>query len=152
MKKNIHPTYYNDAQVICACGNTWTTGSTQKVIHTDVCYKCHPFYTGEQRIVDTEGRVERFNRKLKAKEKYLAEKRAREAARVSPERPLVEFGLSKRAIDALTNAGVQNAGDVLAKLEQSEDALLEISGFGRKSLADLKKAMRQFGYELPETV
>ena len=152
MKKNIHPTYYNDAQVICACGNTWTTGSTQKVIHTDVCYKCHPFYTGEQRIVDTEGRVERFNRKLKAKEKYLAEKRAREAARVSPERPLVEFGLSKRAIDALTNAGVQNAGDVLAKLEQGEDALLEISGFGRKSLADLKKAMRQFGYELPETV
>ncbi len=151
MKKNIHPTYYNDAQVICACGNTWTTGSTKKVIHTDVCYKCHPFYTGEQRIVDTEGRVERFNRKMKAKEQYSAEKIAREAARVSPERPLVEFGLGKRAIDALADAGIKNAGDVLAKLEQGEDTLLEISGFGRKSLADLKKAMRQFGYELPET-
>ncbi len=152
MKKNIHPTYYNDAQVICACGNTWTTGSTKKVIHTDVCYKCHPFYTGEQRIVDTEGRVERFNRKLQAKEQYLAEKVAREAARVSPERPLEELGLGKRAIEALAEAGIKNAGDVLAKLEQGEDALLEISGFGRKSLADLKKAMRQFGYELPETV
>ncbi len=152
MKKNIHPTYYNDAQVICACGNTWTTGSTKKVIHTDVCYKCHPFYTGEQRIVDTEGRVERFNRKLKAREQYLTEKMAREAARVSPERSLVEFGLGKRAISALADAGIKNAGDVLAKLEQGEDTLLEISGFGRKSLADLKKAMRQFGYELPETV
>ncbi|GAB4535170.1 MAG: hypothetical protein Fur0018_25380 [Anaerolineales bacterium] len=150
MKKDIHPTYYADAQVICACGNTWTTGSTQKVIHTDVCYKCHPFYTGEQRIVDTEGRVERFNRKLEARQQYLADKAARESERTSPDRPVAEFGLGKRAVDALAEAGIQTAGDVLTKLAQGEESMLEIAGFGRKSLADLKKAMRQYGYELPE--
>ncbi len=64
MRKNIHPTYYTDAQVICSCGNTWTTGSTRKVIQTDVCSKCHPFFTGEQRIVDTEGQVDRFYKKI----------------------------------------------------------------------------------------
>ncbi|MGQ9599491.1 MAG: 50S ribosomal protein L31 [Anaerolineae bacterium] len=64
MKKNIHPTYYPDATVICACGNTWTTGATEKVIRTDVCSACHPFFTGEQRIVDTAGQVERFIRRL----------------------------------------------------------------------------------------
>lgn len=64
MRKNIHPTYYPDATVICACGNTWTTGATEKVIRTDVCSACHPFFTGEQRIVDTAGQVERFMRRL----------------------------------------------------------------------------------------
>ncbi len=64
MKEKIHPQYFADAAVICACGNTWTTGATQKVIRTDVCSACHPFYTGEQRIVDTAGQVDRFLRRL----------------------------------------------------------------------------------------
>ena len=64
MKEGIHPTYYPDATVRCACGNTWTTGSTVKEIHTDVCSACHPFFTGEQRIVDAEGQVDRFYRRL----------------------------------------------------------------------------------------
>jgi len=64
MKEKIHPQYFTDAQVICACGNTWTTGATQKVIRTDVCSACHPFFTGEQRIVDTAGQVDRFMRRL----------------------------------------------------------------------------------------
>ena len=59
MKEGIHPTYYPDAVVTCACGNTWTTGSTIAEIRTDVCSNCHPFYTGEQRIVDTAGQVDR---------------------------------------------------------------------------------------------
>ena len=63
MRKNIHPSYYPDAQVICACGNTWNTGSTRKVIRTEVCSKCHPFFTGKQKLMDTAGRVERFRRK-----------------------------------------------------------------------------------------
>jgi large subunit ribosomal protein L31 len=67
MKDNIHPKYYSEAQVICACGNTWTTGATQEEIRTDVCSACHPFYTGEQRIVDTAGQVERFMRRLEKK-------------------------------------------------------------------------------------
>jgi large subunit ribosomal protein L31 len=65
MKEEIHPTYYPEAVVRCACGNTWTTGSTQPEVRTDVCSACHPFFTGEQRIVDSEGRVDRFYRRLR---------------------------------------------------------------------------------------
>jgi large subunit ribosomal protein L31 len=67
MKSDIHPKYFPEATVICACGNTWTTGATQEVIRTDVCSACHPFFTGEQRIVDTAGQVERFMRRLEKK-------------------------------------------------------------------------------------
>ncbi len=63
MKPNIHPKY-QEAVVTCACGNTWTTRSTKPQLRTDVCSACHPFFTGEQRIVDTAGQVERFMNKL----------------------------------------------------------------------------------------
>ncbi|NUP98262.1 MAG: 50S ribosomal protein L31 [Armatimonadetes bacterium] len=62
MKADIHPTYVQ-AEVTCACGNTFTTRSTQPKIRVDICSACHPFYTGRQNIVDTEGRVERFRNK-----------------------------------------------------------------------------------------
>jgi large subunit ribosomal protein L31 len=150
MKNDIHPTYYPDAQVICACGNTWTTGSTQKEIRTDVCFKCHPFFTGEQRIVDTEGQVDRFYKKLQARQDFIAEQEAREAERVSPERPIAELELSKRPTSILTKAEMTTVGDVLAALEKGEQTLLDLDGFGRKSLSDLKKALRKFGYQLPE--
>jgi large subunit ribosomal protein L31 len=150
MKKGIHPTYYVDAQVICSCGNTWTTGSTQKVIRTDVCSKCHPFFTGEQRIVDTEGQVDRFYKKLQVRQDYIREKENREAARTSPTRPIEELGLGTRATDALSKGGMANVGQVLEKLAEGEAALLALDGFGRKSMADLKKKLRQMGYELPE--
>jgi large subunit ribosomal protein L31 len=65
MKPKIHPEYYNDAKVVCACGNTFTIGSTRKMVKIELCSKCHPFYTGEQRVVDTMGRVERFKRRYK---------------------------------------------------------------------------------------
>lgn len=151
MKANIHPTYYPDAQVICACGNTWTTGSTKPVIHTDVCSKCHPFFTGEQRIVDTEGQVDRFYRKVEAHKQYLAEVDSRALARVSPERLITELELGSRATEALSKAGIINVGQALERLAQGEQAILAIEGFGRKSLADLKKRLRAFGYELPES-
>ncbi len=63
MKANIHPNY-NEATIRCTCGNEFTTRSTRSSMHLDVCGVCHPFYTGEQRIIDTAGRVERFNRKF----------------------------------------------------------------------------------------
>jgi len=65
MKPKIHPEYYTDAKVICACGNIFTIGSTRKEVKVELCSKCHPFYTGEQRVVDTLGRVERFKRRYK---------------------------------------------------------------------------------------
>jgi large subunit ribosomal protein L31 len=65
MRDKIHPKYYHDAEVTCSCGNVIVTGSTKKSLRVELCSKCHPFYTGEQRIVDTAGRVERFKRKYK---------------------------------------------------------------------------------------
>ena len=63
MKAEIHPEYFHDAVVSCLCGNTFTTGSTVRDLKTEVCSVCHPFFTGEQRIVDTGGQVERFRRR-----------------------------------------------------------------------------------------
>jgi large subunit ribosomal protein L31 len=77
MKKGIHPKYYPEAKVVCSCGNTFTTGATQELIRTDVCSACHPFFTGEQRIVDTAGQVERFMKRLEKREEFAAEERAR---------------------------------------------------------------------------
>jgi len=68
MKDNIHPQYYEDAQVVCACGNSFTVGSTKKLMKVEVCSACHPFFTGERRMMDTAGRVERFKRRYKIKD------------------------------------------------------------------------------------
>ena len=68
MKDKIHPKYYDDAKVICSCGNTFTTGSTKKELKVELCSKCHPFFTGERRVLDTTGRVERFKRRYKIKD------------------------------------------------------------------------------------
>jgi len=65
MKEKVHPKYYDDAQVVCACGNTFTTGSTKKTLKVEVCSQCHPFFTGERRVMDAAGRVERFRRRYK---------------------------------------------------------------------------------------
>ena len=64
MKSEIHPKFYTDAKVICSCGNIFITGSTKQELRVELCGKCHPFYTGEQRLVDTEGRVERLRRRF----------------------------------------------------------------------------------------
>ena len=70
--------------------------------------------------------------------------------RTSPDRPVSELGLGSRATESLIKAGLENAGQILEKMNQGEAALLAIEGFGRKSLIDLKKHLRQLGYELPE--
>jgi len=70
MKTDIHPQYYPDATVVCACGNTFTTGSTRKTLTVEVCYKCHPLYTGEHRFLDRKGRVDTFQKKQAYAQKY----------------------------------------------------------------------------------
>ncbi|HNY19131.1 MAG TPA: 50S ribosomal protein L31 [Flexilinea sp.] len=150
MKKNIHPVYYTDAKVTCACGNTWTTGSIKKEIRTEVCSACHPFFTGQQqRMLDMEGQVDRFYRRLQARQEFLEEKKSREEAKTSPDRPLEDLELSKRSLDALAKAGLYKVADVLDKLTSGGDeAMLTIEGFGQKSLIDLKKKLRALGYEV----
>lgn len=82
MKAAIHPQWYSDAKVSCACGNSFTVGSTKEEIRVEICGKCHPFFTGEMKFVDTLGRVERFQQKQeKAKEQasVLAAKKQKKA-------------------------------------------------------------------------
>lgn len=81
MKKDIHPKYSSNVQVKCACGNTFITGSTAESISTELCSKCHPFYTGKQKIVDTARRVERFESRL-GKKGSLAERKGKKEKRV----------------------------------------------------------------------
>ena len=149
MKKGIHPKWYPDAKVICACGNTWTVGSTVPEIRTDVCSACHPFFTGEQRIVDTEGQVDRFYKRLQARDAIREELERQRAARTSPERPMDDFGLSTKIINALRQAGITTAGQMMEKLAEGEEAVLEIPGIGRKALVDIRKRMRAEGYAIP---
>ena len=151
MREKIQPKYYPDAKVSCAsCGTEWTTGSTTPEIRTEVCSNCHPFYTGQQaRILDREGQVDRFYKRLQSRQEIVAEKQAATDAKISPERPTSEFGLTTKAVAALAKAGINTAGDVLKRLEGGEKALLEVEGFGLKSLIDLKKQLRQNAYTLP---
>jgi large subunit ribosomal protein L31 len=150
MKTDIHPTYYPEAKVVCACGNSWYTGSTQELIQTDVCSECHPFYTGEQRIVDTEGQVDRFYKKLEARQQFVEEQQAKEEEKTSPELPIAELELTGRVESTLAKADIDKVGQVLELLEGGDQPLLDIDGFGRKSLADLKRALKRRGFTLPE--
>jgi len=68
MKQDIHPKYFPNAKVVCACGNTFTVGATKEFIEVEICSKCHPFYTGKEKIVDALGRVEKFRKRLAKKE------------------------------------------------------------------------------------
>lgn len=86
MKANIHPQYFTDAQVACVCGNTFTTGSTKQTIRVEICSKCHPFFTGEMKFVDTLGRVEKFQQKQKfaqTKVAFLQKKKAKKQGKIT---------------------------------------------------------------------
>ena len=152
MKAEIQPTYYPDAKVTCAsCGTTWTTGSTRKELRVDICSNCHPFFSGEAaRIIDIEGQVDRFYKKLQARQTHVEAQQAREASRKSPDRPIAEVGLSTRATEALRKGGIETVGQLLTRLGDGDRAVLAIAGFGQSSLTAAKKKLRAMGYELPE--
>lgn len=77
MKTTIHPTWYNDCKVTCSCGNSFLTGSTEPTLKVDICSKCHPFFTGEMRFVDEQGRVEKFQQKMARAAKLQATRTAK---------------------------------------------------------------------------
>jgi large subunit ribosomal protein L31 len=151
MKPDIHPVFY-EAKVTCAsCGATWTTGSTKKELRVDICSNCHPFFSGESaRIIDIEGQVDRFYKKLQARQTHVEAQKAREVSKNSPERSVADLELSARAVDALKKAGVETVGQLLEKMAEGDEALLSIQGFAQSSLTMVKKKLRQFGYELPQ--
>jgi len=97
LKPSIHPKY-QEAQVTCACGATWTTRSTKPQLRTDVCSQCHPFFTGEQRIVDTAGQVERFMRRMQRSQERPAAPAAKPAApAAAPARPAAQRPVARPA-------------------------------------------------------
>jgi large subunit ribosomal protein L31 len=88
MKQAIHPQYFDEAQVICVCGNRFTTGSTQEKIHVELCSNCHPFYTGEQKFVDTASRIQKFQTKTETAKKYqVVNKEKKEKEKKQAESP-----------------------------------------------------------------
>lgn len=98
MKKDLHPNYNKKITITCACGNSFVAGSTVSDINVDICSKCHPFYTGEEKFVDTEGRVDKFKRKQKTAEaarikniKKIKEKIQRQQERTSAAKSLKEM-------------------------------------------------------------
>ena len=112
MKANIHPKYYPNATVVCACGNTWITGSTMPEVRTDVCSACHPFFTGQQqRLVDRAGQVDRFNRRFQVAQELQVSETKREAARRKREeaRRLVELVDDTDVEPLATGAGAPEA-------------------------------------------
>ena len=151
MKAEIHPVVYQ-APVTCAsCGKTWVTTSTKKELRIDVCSNCHPFFTGESaRLIDIEGQVDRFYKKLSARQTYVEEQKAKEESLSSPDRSIDDLGLTPRANDALKKAGILSIGQILAKLGEGNAAMLEISGFSQSSLTASKKKLRALGFEVPE--
>ena len=87
MKTKIHPKYYPEAKISCACGNTFTTGSTLPEINVDICAACHPFFTGEMKLIDTQGRIERFQTKQKQAAKYAKKTKKKAKSRKQKEQP-----------------------------------------------------------------
>jgi len=99
MKATIHPKYFENCKVTCVCGNSFTTGSTKEEIHVEVCSKCHPFYTGEMKYMDTLGRVEKFQKKQKKAKEFKAKiiKRTQETKKqVRPDSLKAMINLAKK--------------------------------------------------------
>lgn len=149
MKEAIHPTWYDEAEVRCVtCGTTWTTGATTPSLTVEICSNCHPFYTGEQRIVDTEGRVDKFMKRLKQRDDIIATQEAEKEAQAPANLSLEELGLGTRYVNILEEHGMKVVGDILDRLdEEDENSILHIQGIGRKVLSDLKKMLRARGYQ-----
>ena len=85
MKKDIQPKYHPEAQVKCACGNTFTIGSTKEFIETEICSKCHPFYTGKEKVLGTVGQVQKFRKRLAKKKVIRQSKKKKKNAKRTKE-------------------------------------------------------------------
>jgi large subunit ribosomal protein L31 len=153
MRSDIHPTTY-DTKVTCAsCGKTWITISTKKELRLDVCSNCHPFFTGEAaRMLDVEGQVDRFYKKLSARQSYVEQQKAKEDSLNVTNRSVDDLALTPRAADALKKAGVLSIGQLVEKIEAGQEALSGISGFGQSALTAAKKKLRAMGVEFTEPV
>lgn len=142
MKPEIHPEWYPDAKVIVDGEVVMTVGSTLPEVRVEIWSGTHPFYTGTQRLVDTEGQVDRFMKRLKRREEIQAEKEKLKDQHSPLALSVDEMSLGTRAQKALAAANVTTVGDVMELFEQGEDALLALPGIGQKALIDIKRFLR----------
>src|SRR5690606_4205126 len=113
-------------------------------LNVEIWSGTHPFYTGQQRLLDTEGQVERFLRRLQRREEMVTED-TEEEQRSPLALSIDEIGLPTRAATALRNEGLTTVGDIFERYQQGEDALLAITGVGQRALIDIKKFLRAEG-------
>ena len=150
MKQKIHPAWHETPVRCMTCGTTWTTGSTVESLTVEICSNCHPFYTGEQRIVDTEGRVDKFMKRLQQRDEIRSTLDRIAEERTPLDLPIGELGISARYTNILEDNGIKIVSDVLERLgdEDDENSILAIQGIGRKLVSDMKKSLRSRGYQL----
>lgn len=145
MKSDIHPKWYPDAKVLVDGQVVMTVGSTSPEIRLEIWSGTHPFYTGQQRLVDTEGQVDRFMRRLQKRDSMVKQVEVREERAKPVNLSVDSMSLGTRAEKALQEAGVTTVGDVMNLLQQGEDALLALPGIGQKALIDIKRFLRAEG-------
>ena len=145
MKKDIHPKWYPDAKVIHDGEVIMTVGSTKPELSVEIWSGNHPFYTGQQRLVDTEGQVERFLKRLQRREEILTDVVDQTDAQSPLAFSVDELKINTRALNAIKADGLETVGDVVERLNQGDDALLAITGVGQKALIDIKKYLRANG-------
>jgi large subunit ribosomal protein L31 len=142
MKEGIHPKWYPEAKVIVEGEVVMTVGSTLPEISVEIWSGTHPFYTGTQRLLDTEGQVDRFMRRLQRREELRASIEE-EAEKRDPSKLTVDsMSLGTRATNALIESKITTVGDVLELLDKGDDALLALPGIGQKALIDIKRFLR----------
>jgi large subunit ribosomal protein L31 len=145
MKNEIHPKWYPDAKVYVEGEVVMTIGSTLPEIRVEIWSGTHPFYTGTQRLLDTEGQVDRFMRRLQRRQEIQVEKEETLEKEKPTNLSVDSMGLGTRAEKALAAADVSTTGDLVALLEQGDDALLALPGIGQKALIDIKRFLRAEG-------
>ena len=143
MKKDIHPEWYPNGKVIVNGEVVMTVGSSVPEMNVEIWSGTHPFFTGQQRLVDTEGQVDRFMRRLQKREEILVSQEEALGASSPEATPIQAIGLGKRAETGLVDAGIFTVADLLARLEEGgDDGLLSIVGVGQMALIEIKKYLR----------
>ena len=150
MREGIHPVWHETPVRCMTFGTTWTTGSTVESLTVEICSNCHPFYTGEQRIVDTEGRVDKFMKRLQQRDQIRTALDNAAAERRPLDLPIAELDIGERYASILEENGIAVVSDVLERLgdEDDENSILTIQGIGRKVVSDMRKNLRARGYQV----
>lgn len=142
MQKDIHPEWYPNAEVVYDGETIMHVGSTKPRIVVDIWSGTHPFFTGEQRLIDTEGQVDRFMRRLQQRQS-LADAREKVVEKADPRKyEIAAMELDKRAENAFVAAGLTTVGDIADALAEGDDTLLAIQGIGQTALINVRRYLR----------